>query len=133
MFCPDVLLLFFSDSYQLGSGEAQIVSGEPVNDRQWHKITAVRTGKHGYLQIDGGSVQRGQSQGKSIMVNTKGNIYLGGAPDMQALTGGKYSSGMTGCVKNLSLMNARPGEQPARPIDLQVHAEEGINVERCLT
>ncbi|XP_052450996.1 basement membrane-specific heparan sulfate proteoglycan core protein isoform X25 [Carassius gibelio] len=120
-------------SYQLGSGEAQILSSEPVNDGQWHMITAVRTGKQGYLQIDGGSVQRGQSQGKSIMVNTKGNIYLGGAPDMKALTGGKYSSGITGCVKNLSLMNARPGEQPARPIDLQVHAEEGINVERCLT
>ncbi|XP_051735859.1 basement membrane-specific heparan sulfate proteoglycan core protein isoform X14 [Ctenopharyngodon idella] len=120
-------------SYQLGSGEAQILSKEPVNDGEWHLITAVRTGKQGYLQIDGGSVQRGQSQGKSIMVNTKGNIYLGGAPDMKALTGGKYSSGITGCVKNLSLMNARPGEQPARPIDLQVHAEEGINVERCLT
>uniref|UniRef100_A0A672LFC0 Heparan sulfate proteoglycan 2 n=1 Tax=Sinocyclocheilus grahami TaxID=75366 RepID=A0A672LFC0_SINGR len=122
-----------SDSYQLGSGEAHILSREPVNDGQWHMITAVRTGKQGYLQIDGGSVQRGQSEGKSIMVNTKGNIYLGGAPDMKALTGGKYSSGITGCVKNLSLMNARPGEQPARPIDLQVHAEEGINVERCLT
>lgn len=120
-------------SYQLGSGEAQILSREPVNDGQWHMITAVRTGKQGYLQIDGGSVQHGQSQGKSIMVNTKGNIYLGGAPDMKALTGGKYSSGITGCVKNLSLMNTRPGEQPARPIDLQVHAEEGINVERCLT
>uniref|UniRef100_A0A673I3B9 Basement membrane-specific heparan sulfate proteoglycan core protein-like n=1 Tax=Sinocyclocheilus rhinocerous TaxID=307959 RepID=A0A673I3B9_9TELE len=120
-------------SYQLGSGEAQILSREPVNDGQWHMITAVRTGKQGYVQIDGGSVQRGQSQGKSIMVNTKGNIYLGGAPDMKALTDGKYSSGITGCVKNLSLMNARPGEQPARPIDLQVHAEEGINVERCLT
>ncbi|XP_067302205.1 basement membrane-specific heparan sulfate proteoglycan core protein isoform X7 [Pseudorasbora parva] len=121
-------------SYQLGSGEAQILSREPVNDGQWHMITAVRTGKQGYLQIDGGSVvQRGQSQGKSIMVNTKGNIYLGGAPDMNTLTGGKYSSGITGCVKNLSLMNARPGEQPARPIDLQVHAEEGIGVERCLT
>uniref|UniRef100_A0A671K2J9 Basement membrane-specific heparan sulfate proteoglycan core protein-like n=1 Tax=Sinocyclocheilus anshuiensis TaxID=1608454 RepID=A0A671K2J9_9TELE len=120
-------------SYQLGSGEAHILSREPVNDGQWHMITAVRTGKQGYLQIDGGSVQRGQSEGKSIMVNTKGNIYLGGAPDMKALTSGKYSSGITGCVKNLSLMNARPGEQPARPIDLQVHAEEGINVERCLT
>ncbi|XP_067227655.1 basement membrane-specific heparan sulfate proteoglycan core protein isoform X15 [Chanodichthys erythropterus] len=120
-------------SYQLGSGEAQILSKEPVNDGQWHMITAVRTGKQGYLQIDGGSVQRGQSQGKSIMVNTKGNIFLGGAPDMKALTGGKYSSGITGCVRNLSLMNARPGEQPARPIDLQVHAEDGINVERCLT
>ncbi|KAL1250062.1 hypothetical protein QQF64_021067, partial [Cirrhinus molitorella] len=63
-------------SYQLGSGEAQIVSRETVNDGQWHMITAVRTGKQGYLQIDGGSVQRGQSQGNSIMVNTKGNIYL---------------------------------------------------------
>uniref|UniRef100_A0A8C2AGW3 Cell adhesion molecule-related/down-regulated by oncogenes n=1 Tax=Cyprinus carpio TaxID=7962 RepID=A0A8C2AGW3_CYPCA len=120
-------------SYQLGSGEAQIHSREPVNDGRWHMITAVRTGKQGFLQIDGGSVQHGQSQGKSIMVNTKGNIYLGGAPDMKALTGGKYSSGITGCVKNLSLMNARPGEQPARPIDLQVHAEDGIKVERCLT
>ncbi|XP_026092563.1 basement membrane-specific heparan sulfate proteoglycan core protein-like isoform X5 [Carassius auratus] len=120
-------------SYQLGSGEAQIQSSKPVNDGRWHIITAVRTGKQGYLQIDGGSVQHGQSQGKSIMVNTKGNIYLGGAPDMKALTGGKYSSGITGCLKNLSLMNARPGEHPARPIDLQVHTEEGINVERCLT
>uniref|UniRef100_A0AAR2JIR6 Heparan sulfate proteoglycan 2 n=1 Tax=Pygocentrus nattereri TaxID=42514 RepID=A0AAR2JIR6_PYGNA len=118
-------------SYQLGSGEAQILSRERVNDGQWHKITAVRTGKQGYIQVDDGSARRGQSQGKSIMVNTKGNIYLGGAPDMTVLTGGKFSSGITGCVKNLSLMNARPGDQPARPIDLQVHAEEGVNVRRC--
>ncbi|XP_030623830.1 basement membrane-specific heparan sulfate proteoglycan core protein [Chanos chanos] len=118
-------------SYQLGSGEAQILSREPVNDGSWHKITAVRTGKQGYVQVDGGSVRRGQSPGKSIMVNTKGNIFLGGAPDMTALTGGKFTSGITGCVKNLSLMNARPGDQPPRPIDLQVHAEHGINVERC--
>ncbi|KAL7864275.1 hypothetical protein AOLI_G00156950 [Acnodon oligacanthus] len=118
-------------SYQLGSGEAQILSRERVNDGQWHKITAVRTGKQGYIQVDDGSARRGQSQGKSIMVNTKGNIYLGGAPDMTVLTGGKFTSGITGCVKNLSLMNARPGDQPARPIDLQVHAEEGVNVRRC--
>uniref|UniRef100_A0AAR2M2N8 Heparan sulfate proteoglycan 2 n=1 Tax=Pygocentrus nattereri TaxID=42514 RepID=A0AAR2M2N8_PYGNA len=121
----------FPNSYQLGSGEAQILSRERVNDGQWHKITAVRTGKQGYIQVDDGSARRGQSQGKSIMVNTKGNIYLGGAPDMTVLTGGKFSSGITGCVKNLSLMNARPGDQPARPIDLQVHAEEGVNVRRC--
>ncbi|XP_072552989.1 basement membrane-specific heparan sulfate proteoglycan core protein [Salminus brasiliensis] len=118
-------------SYQLGSGEARILSRERVNDGQWHKITAVRTGKQGYIQVDGGTARRGQSQGKSIMVNTKGNIYLGGAPDMAVLTGGKFSSGITGCVKNLSLINARPGDQPARPVDLQVHAEEGINVQRC--
>ncbi|KAI1897143.1 hypothetical protein AGOR_G00080150 [Albula goreensis] len=118
-------------SYQLGSGEAEIISTEPINDGNWHKITAVRTGKQGYVQIDGGPIRRGQSGGKSVMVNTKGSIFLGGAPDMVALTGGKFSSGITGCMKNLSLMNARPSEQPAQPIDLQAHSEEGLNVEQC--
>uniref|UniRef100_A0A8C7RED3 Heparan sulfate proteoglycan 2 n=1 Tax=Oncorhynchus mykiss TaxID=8022 RepID=A0A8C7RED3_ONCMY len=67
-------------SYQLGSGESQIQSREPINDGRWHKVTAVRTGKQGYIQIDGAAIQRGQSQGKSIMVNTKGNVYLGTSP-----------------------------------------------------
>ncbi|XP_064813862.1 basement membrane-specific heparan sulfate proteoglycan core protein-like, partial [Oncorhynchus masou masou] len=66
----------FVFSYQLGSGESQIQSREPINDGRWHKVTAVRTGKQGYIQIDGGAIQQGQSQGKSIMVNTKGNVYL---------------------------------------------------------
>lgn len=99
-------------SYQLGSGEARILSRRSINDGRWHKITAVRydcvlllcshlllhsaykcsdfleficvvllfshrTGKDGYLQIDGGAQQNGQSKGKSLMVNTKGSIYIG--------------------------------------------------------
>lgn len=118
-------------SYQLGSGEAQIRSQNPVNDGKWHKITAVRTGKDGYIQIDGGAALHGQSKGKSLMVNTKGSIYLGGAPDMTAMTGGKFSTGMKGCVRNLTLMNARPGQQPAQSIDLQAHAAHGVNVQPC--
>ncbi|XP_071333360.1 basement membrane-specific heparan sulfate proteoglycan core protein isoform X1 [Trachinotus anak] len=118
-------------SYQLGSGEAEIMSRKSINDGKWHKITAVRTGKDGYIQIDGGATHHGQSKGKSLMVNTKGSIYLGGAPDMAAMTGGKFSSGMTGCVRNLTLMNARPGQQPAQAIDLQSHAAHGINVQPC--
>lgn len=118
-------------SYQLGSGEAQIFSDRSINDGRWHKITAVRTGKDGYIQVDGGAKLHGQSKGKSLMVNTKGSIYLGGAPGMTAMTGGKFSSGMKGCVRNLSLMNARPGQQPAQAIDLQAHAAHGINVQPC--
>uniref|UniRef100_A0AAY5F379 Uncharacterized protein n=1 Tax=Electrophorus electricus TaxID=8005 RepID=A0AAY5F379_ELEEL len=119
-------------SYQLGSGEAEILSRERIDDQRWHKIVAVRTGKQGYIQVDGRTLRLGQSQGKSIMVNTKGNMYIGGAPDISMLTGGKFTSGLTGCLKNLSLLNARPGEKPAAPVDLQVHAEEGVNVQRCL-
>ncbi|KAM4611104.1 basement membrane-specific heparan sulfate proteoglycan core protein [Polymixia lowei] len=118
-------------SYQLGSGEAEIMSREPINDGQWHKVTAVRTGKDGYIQIDGGAPRHGQSKGRSLMVNTKGSIYLGGAPEMAALTGGKFSTGIMGCVRNLSLMNARPGQQPAQAIDLQAHAAQGFNVQSC--
>ncbi|KAM7411308.1 hypothetical protein PAMA_021348 [Pampus argenteus] len=118
-------------SYQLGSGEAKILSRKSINDGKWHKVTAVRTGKEGYIQIDGGAALHGQSKGRSLEVNTVGSIYLGGAPDMAAMTGGKYSSGMTGCVKNLTLMNARPGQQPAQAIDLQSHAARGINVQPC--
>ncbi|KAG7221680.1 hypothetical protein INR49_000047, partial [Caranx melampygus] len=63
-------------SYQLGSGEAQILSRQAINDGKWHKITAVRSGRDGYIQVDGGAALHGQSKGKSSMVNTKGSIYL---------------------------------------------------------
>ncbi|XP_054464444.1 basement membrane-specific heparan sulfate proteoglycan core protein isoform X3 [Anoplopoma fimbria] len=118
-------------SYQLGSGESDILSRRTINDGRWHKVTAVRTGKDGYIQIDGEAALHGQSKGRSLMVNTKGSIYLGGAPDMAAMTGGKFLSGMTGCVRNLALMNARPGQQPAQAIDLQTHAAHGVNVLPC--
>nr|XP_057906676.1 basement membrane-specific heparan sulfate proteoglycan core protein isoform X5 [Doryrhamphus excisus] len=119
-------------SYQLGSGEAAIMSKRTINDGKWHKVTAVRTGKDGYIQIDEGPALHGQSKGKSIMVNTKGHLYLGGAPDMAAMTGGKFSSGMTGCVRNLSLMNARPGDdEAAQTVDLQAHAAHSVNVQPC--
>ncbi|XP_053705091.1 basement membrane-specific heparan sulfate proteoglycan core protein isoform X1 [Synchiropus splendidus] len=118
-------------SYQLGSGEAEIRSTRNINDGKWHKVTAVRTGKDGYLQIDGGAELHGQSRGKSLMVNTKGSLYLGGAPDMPAMTGGKFSTGMRGCVRNLLLANARPGQQLAPVVDLQSQASHGVNVQQC--
>lgn len=118
-------------SYQLGSGEAEIISREVINDGKWHKITAVRTGKDGYIQVDGGTIKPGQSKGRSIMVNTKGSIYLGGAPDMAVLTGGKFTTGISGCLRNLSLMNGQPGQQPARTVDLQLHAVANKNVKHC--
>lgn len=29
-------------SYQLGSGEAHLVSEDPINDGEWHRVTALR-------------------------------------------------------------------------------------------
>ncbi|XP_062822809.1 basement membrane-specific heparan sulfate proteoglycan core protein isoform X3 [Anolis carolinensis] len=118
-------------SYQLGSGEANIISEDPVDDGEWHRVTAIREGKKGSLQVDGEEAVTGESTGKHVMVNAKGRLYIGGAPDPQALTAGKYTSGISGCVKNVLLRNERPGHQPQVPVDLHHQAEAGFNVQEC--
>nr|XP_023491330.1 basement membrane-specific heparan sulfate proteoglycan core protein isoform X9 [Equus caballus] len=118
-------------SYQLGSGEARLVSEDPINDGEWHRVTALREGRRGSIQVDGEELVSGQSPGPNVAVNTKGSIYIGGAPDVATLTGGRFSSGITGCIKNLVLHSARPGAPPPQPLDLQHRAQAGANTRPC--
>ncbi|XP_034609571.1 basement membrane-specific heparan sulfate proteoglycan core protein [Trachemys scripta elegans] len=118
-------------SYQLGSGEASIVSEDPINDGEWHRVTAIREGRRGSIQVDGEELVSGESPGSNVMVNTQGSVYIGGAPTIQALTAGKFRSGITGCIKNLVLSSERPGQPPRQPIDLQHHSEAGVNMQEC--
>ncbi|XP_072442898.1 basement membrane-specific heparan sulfate proteoglycan core protein isoform X5 [Chiloscyllium punctatum] len=118
-------------SYQLGSGEANILSEDPINDGEWHKIIAVREGKSGYIQLDGDGIVRGESKGDKVMVNTRGSVYLGGAPDVKHFTGGKFTSGITGCIRKVVLVNKRPDQHQVQPVDLRVHAEGGVNAREC--
>jgi len=118
-------------SYQLGSGEARLVSEDPIDDGEWHRVTALREGRRGSIQVDGEELVSGQSPGPNVAVNSKGSIYIGGAPDVTTLTGGRFSSGITGCVKNLVLHSARPGAPPPQPQDLQHRAQAGANTRPC--
>ncbi|XP_040441615.1 LOW QUALITY PROTEIN: basement membrane-specific heparan sulfate proteoglycan core protein [Falco naumanni] len=103
-------------SYQLGSGEATIISEDPINDGEWHRVVVTREGRRGQLQVDGEEPVSGESPGANIMANTQGSIFVGGAPDPRSLTAGKFSSGITGCLRGLAL--APPGT-PRHPIDLR--------------
>uniref|UniRef100_A0A8C0L457 Basement membrane-specific heparan sulfate proteoglycan core protein n=1 Tax=Canis lupus dingo TaxID=286419 RepID=A0A8C0L457_CANLU len=118
-------------SYQLGSGEARLVSEDPIDDGEWHRVTALREGRRGSIQVDGEELVSGQSPGPNVAVNTKGRVYIGGAPDVTTLTGGRFSSGITGCIKNLVLHSARPGAPPPQPLDLQHGAQAGANTRPC--
>ncbi|XP_053431699.1 basement membrane-specific heparan sulfate proteoglycan core protein isoform X4 [Nycticebus coucang] len=118
-------------SYELGSGEAHLVSEDPVNDGEWHRVTALREGQRGSIQVDGEELVSGQSPGPNVAVNAKGSIYIGGAPDVATLTGGRFSSGVTGCVKNLVLHSAGPNAPPPQPLDLQHRAQAGANTRSC--
>ncbi|XP_073512146.1 basement membrane-specific heparan sulfate proteoglycan core protein isoform X5 [Phyllobates terribilis] len=118
--------------YQLGSGEANITTEDPINDGEWHKITAVREGRSGSVYIDGEEVMTGRSPGTNVMVDTRSRVYVGGAPNVKLTTGGKFSSGITGCIKNLVLLNAQPPRPPSRqPIDLKHQAEAAHNTREC--
>nr|XP_058908989.1 basement membrane-specific heparan sulfate proteoglycan core protein isoform X11 [Kogia breviceps] len=118
-------------SYQLGSGEARLISEDPINDGEWHRVVALREGRRGSIQVDGEELVSGQSPGPNVAVNTKGGIYVGGAPNVAVLTGGRFSSGITGCIKNLVLHSARPGTPPPQPLDLQHRAQAGANTRPC--
>ncbi|OPJ86307.1 hypothetical protein AV530_011444 [Patagioenas fasciata monilis] len=115
-------------SYQLGSGEATIVSEDPINDGEWHRVTVTREGRRGRLQVDGEEPVTGESPGANVMANTQGSVYVGGAPDLRALTAGKFSSGVTGCVRGLVL--APSGALP-HPIDLRHGAVGGSPAPPC--
>ncbi|XP_049734158.1 basement membrane-specific heparan sulfate proteoglycan core protein isoform X9 [Elephas maximus indicus] len=120
-------------SYQLGSGEARLVSEDPINDGEWHRVTVLREGRRGSIQVDGEELVSGQSPGPNVAVNTKGSIYIGGAPNVATLTGGRFSAGITGCIKNLVLHSAWPGAPPPQPLDLQHRAQAGANTRPCLS
>ncbi|XP_048823353.1 basement membrane-specific heparan sulfate proteoglycan core protein-like [Lagopus muta] len=100
-------------SYQLGSGEATIVSEDPVNDGEWHHVMAARQGRRGWLQVDGEEPVFGESPGTNIMANSQGSVYIGGAPDPRSLTAGKFLSGVSGCVRGLVLA---PTGTPGTPL-----------------
>ncbi|KAM7098229.1 basement membrane-specific heparan sulfate proteoglycan core protein isoform 13-T13 [Molossus nigricans] len=118
-------------SYQLGSGEARLISEDPINDGEWHRVTALRQGRRGSIQVDGEEVVSGQSPGPNVAVNTKSSIYIGGAPDVATLTRGRFSSGLTGCLRNLVLHSAGPSAPPPQPLDLQHSAQAGFNTRPC--
>ncbi|XP_035881388.1 basement membrane-specific heparan sulfate proteoglycan core protein isoform X10 [Phyllostomus discolor] len=118
-------------SYQLGSGEARLVSEDPINDGEWHRVTALREGRKGSIQVDGEELVSGQSPGPNVAVNTKASIYIGGAPHVATLTRGRFSSGITGCLRNLVLHSAQPGGPPPQPLDLQHGAQAGANTRPC--
>ncbi|XP_061235502.1 basement membrane-specific heparan sulfate proteoglycan core protein isoform X3 [Neopsephotus bourkii] len=115
-------------SYQLGSGEGTIISEDPINDGEWHRVTVTREGRRGQLQVDGEEPVSGESPGTNIMANTEGSIYVGGAPDPQSLTAGKYRSGITGCLRGLVLA---PAGAPRHPIDLRHGAVGGSPSPPC--
>ncbi|XP_022090462.1 basement membrane-specific heparan sulfate proteoglycan core protein-like isoform X3 [Acanthaster planci] len=114
--------------YQLGSGEASIRSKVKVSDGLKHNVTAHRRGREGSLIVDGEEVS-GHSAGFLQMLNVKGHLYLGGAPDAQKLTGKKYVSGVEGCIADLRI--SKEGYAGVTHVNLWDTLVDAVNVLDC--
>uniref|UniRef100_A0A665UZU7 Heparan sulfate proteoglycan 2 n=1 Tax=Echeneis naucrates TaxID=173247 RepID=A0A665UZU7_ECHNA len=71
--------------YELGTGQAILLSPEPVSLGQWHRVVAERNKRAGHLRVDQGQVERKTSPGKAQGLNIHTPMYLGGVPNMDIL------------------------------------------------
>ncbi|KFM78257.1 Basement membrane-specific heparan sulfate proteoglycan core protein, partial [Stegodyphus mimosarum] len=115
---------YFEFSFELGGGPAQIKSPVKVNDGKIHSVILKRTGRHGSFILDGLHQQFGQSQGILQMLNTDGDIYIGGVPNHLLMTAGKYPQGLIGCLWDLRI-------EDSGTINLYSSAKVGANVQDC--
>lgn len=92
-------------SYEMGSGPAQILSEERVDDGQLHTVELRRNGKWGTLKVDNKEVH-GESSGLLVMLNTKSDIFIGGAPEPREMTAGRYHKGFTGSILNVQIQDS---------------------------
>ncbi|XP_046437149.1 basement membrane-specific heparan sulfate proteoglycan core protein-like isoform X37 [Daphnia pulex] len=112
-------------SYELGSGPVQIITPVRVDDGKRHRAVARRTARDGSLELDGVILENGRSpEGPHQVLNTKGNIYVGGLPNAEAMTTGRYIHGLKGCIHHLEI-------QESGVINFQRAALSAINVVPC--
>ncbi|XP_069692113.1 basement membrane-specific heparan sulfate proteoglycan core protein isoform X26 [Periplaneta americana] len=93
-------------SFELGSGPAQIQTSANarVDDGKRHHVVLKRQASDGSIELDS-ITEFGESHGVLKMLNTRGNIYIGGLPDFDRMTGGKYLKGFVGCIHSLLIQD----------------------------
>ncbi|KRY14087.1 Basement membrane proteoglycan, partial [Trichinella patagoniensis] len=92
---------FLEFSYELGGGPLQIVSSIMVADGKEHRIQLVRKGRHGQMFLDDMEPEVGMSEGVLAILNAEGNVFLGGVPDVSAITNGRFRKNFVGCISDV--------------------------------
>jgi len=93
-------------SYELGSKPAVITTQQRVDDGERHAAVIKRQGKDGSLELDRRSLEFGESQGLLTQLNANGNIYVGGLPSLEFMTGSHNATGFVGCIHSLQIQDS---------------------------
>ncbi|XP_033113619.1 agrin-like [Anneissia japonica] len=94
---------FLEFRYDLGGGEANIRSKEPLALNEFHNVYLTRNVKDGMMVIDNGPSVSGSSKGSQRQLNLVGNLFIGGSKDFQFATRAGITTGFTGAIKKLMI------------------------------
>lgn len=99
-------------TFNLGEQDQNLVlqSSTLVNDGNWHTLTAVQNGTMASLYVDGALVED-QSMGPLVLLDTTGNVFVGGVPAEGRIASFNAYTGLDGCVRDL--------EQNGVAVDMQ--------------
>lgn len=126
----DFLLLGVHDGvlhfrFNLGNGEGGVVYNHTrLDDGKWHRIRATRIEQTATLRVDNGHIVTGASPGKLRQLNGNGQLYIGGAEDLEHLPVPQFRSGLVGCISELSVGKIYS-------VNLLQRAKNGRNVDNC--
>jgi EYS protein len=117
--------LFFT--YSLGSGDSVTTIRAPgVALGEWQAVAAGRYGNQGYLQL-GDQFLKGRSAEGLLTLDIAPTIFLGGLPDMAAISEAALegpASRYRGCLRNLAINEA------SYPLGMG-EGRRGVGVEDC--
>lgn len=126
----DFLLLgvqngFLHFRFNLGNGEGGVIYNHTrIDDSKWHRIRATRIEQTATLRVDNGPIATGASPGKLRQLNGNGQLFVGGAEEIDQLPVPQFRRGLVGCISELSV-----GKLFA--LDLLHRAQNGQNVDSC--
>lgn len=89
-------------TFNLGEQNQNVVlnSSTAVNDGLWHRLTAIQNGTMAFFYVDGVLMQA-RSVGPLVLLDTTGNVFVGGVPSGSRIAGFSDYSGFDGCVRDL--------------------------------
>lgn len=124
--------------YDLGEGDAQILSKKKYNDGQWHNLEALRFEKTGLLEIDRVRLAQVEAPGNTKTLISTDYIYFGGYPPSTKHPY-KYitNNSFEGCIDNVQILETLVdlnynihafGVMPGCPVKVSINSPDTIQI-----
>ena len=88
-------------SWDFGSGQQQLRVAGP---RPSPELVTLSLSEAGVMQLTVDGASRARSVGSGSLVFPPSPVYLGGAPDTNTITGGRYQQGWAGCLQAVRVL-----------------------------